>query len=52
LFEELFLVEDRITVVASFIKTKPSPDIPYEYYLFQNDLKNSVLVYTGTAKAC
>lgn len=45
-------MEDRITVVASFVKTKPPPDTPYEYYLFQNDLKNSVLVYTGTAKAC
>lgn len=52
LFEELVLPEDKISVVACWTKVKPPGEMPFEYYVYQNELKNSVMVYSGLAKVC
>jgi hypothetical protein len=46
------LPEDKITVVACYTKVKPASELAFEYYLYQNDTKNSVVVYSGPAKVC
>ena len=51
LFEELCLADDKITVVASYTKVKPVDTI-YDYYLYPNDNKNSLIVYSGHGKVC
>ena len=51
LFEELVLPEDKVTVVTCFTKVKPA-ELAFEYYLYQNEQKNSVMVYSGMAKVC
>jgi hypothetical protein len=48
----MFLVEGKVTVVASFTKIKPSNEISFDYYLYQNELKNSVTVFSGKGKVC
>lgn len=52
LFEEMLLADGKVTAVACFTKVKPPLDTPYDYYLFQHDSKNSLLVYSGTTKVC
>ena len=41
-----------MTVVTCFTKVKPPAELAFEYYLFQNESKNSVIVYSGLAKVC
>lgn len=51
MFEGLVLAEGKITVVVCFIAEKPQ-NLPYQHFLYQNESKNSVMVYSGTAKVC
>lgn len=52
MFEELVLPENKTVVVACFTKVKPLIELEFEYYLYQNESKNSVLVYSGTTRVC
>ena len=51
LFEQLVLPDDKVTVVACFTKNKPA-ELAFEYYLYQNEQKNSVMVFSGLSKVC
>ena len=38
--------------MTCFTKVKPPTELAFEYYLFQNESKNSVIVYSRLAKVC
>lgn len=40
-----------MTVVACCTKDRPS-ETSYDYYLFPNDSKNSLIVYSGAGRVC
>jgi hypothetical protein len=51
MFEGLILTEGKITIVVCFASQKPQ-DLSYEHFLFQNESKNSVMIYSGISKVC
>ena len=51
IFEELFLSEEEITIVACYEKEEPTLRILHPYYLYKTN-RNSVIVYQGLSRTC
>lgn len=41
-----------MVIVACCVKNNPPSDTPYQYYLYNNEQKESVIVYLGVKKVC